>query len=117
MRNWLCIFLLAIMPLQLTWAAIGVYCQHENGVTTQHLGHHSHQHQLQSTDQPSPEQAKLGKFDADCGTCHTGCSLAIASIAEAPVLSVNSVAGSRAQPIPVSPPFKVPDRPQWFVKA
>jgi hypothetical protein len=116
MRGWLIIFLLVLTPLQFSWAAIGVYCQHEKGIATQHLGHHGHQHQLLSNDQPTAEQLKSGSFDADCGTCHIGCSLAIASTAETPCLATKRVNEARTQQMPVSPPFKVPDRPQWLVK-
>jgi hypothetical protein len=116
MRGWLIIFLLVMTPLQFSWAAIGVYCQHEKGIATQHLGHHGHQHQLLSNDQLTAEQLKSGSFDADCGTCHIGCSLAIASTAETPCLATKRVNEARTQQMPVSPPFKVPDRPQWLVK-
>ena len=31
--------------MQLSWAAVASYCQHESSATTaQHVGHHEHQH-------------------------------------------------------------------------
>jgi len=54
MRKLIAIFLLMLMPLQLTWAAVSIYCtHHEVGVAAQHLGHHADEH---------------SKADADSGT-------------------------------------------------
>ena len=32
-------FLLIVLPLQISWAVAATYCQHETG-STQHFGHH-----------------------------------------------------------------------------
>ncbi|NCV41106.1 MAG: hypothetical protein EBW11_11190 [Betaproteobacteria bacterium] len=40
MRKFLAIFLLVLLPLQFSWAAVAGYCQHEAGVTANHPGHH-----------------------------------------------------------------------------
>jgi len=44
MRRWLAIFLLVLLPAQLGWAAVGVYCAHESGAAADHFGHHAHRH-------------------------------------------------------------------------
>ena len=36
-------FLLIVLPLQISWAVAATYCQHETG-STQHFGHHDHKH-------------------------------------------------------------------------
>ncbi|NBT82917.1 MAG: hypothetical protein EBT56_15195 [Betaproteobacteria bacterium] len=37
MRKFLAIFLLVLLPLQFSWAAVAGYCQHEAGVTANAL--------------------------------------------------------------------------------
>lgn len=82
MRRALTVFLLLILPLQLSWAVAAAYCQHE-GTTqiTGHVGHHEHQHaqvEGDATDnvakQSSPEQNdskdKPQCVDDDCAYCH-----------------------------------------------
>lgn len=42
MRRWLILFLLSLLPLQVSWAVAATvdYCAHDQGQTTQHFGHH-----------------------------------------------------------------------------
>ena len=40
MRRWLLIFLLFLLPLQLSWAASAAYCEHERDTQPGHWGHH-----------------------------------------------------------------------------
>lgn len=113
MRKWLAVFILFLLPLQLTWAAMGNYCQHENGSATPHIGHHVHKHSSQIGESGQPDKAKAGSADTDCGTCHTGCSIALPSAlsATAAPSSLDFVA-LRLMPR-TSPPLAIPDRPQW----
>ncbi|MCR6476964.1 hypothetical protein NU688_12455 [Variovorax sp. ZS18.2.2] len=48
MRRWLLIFLLFLLPFQLSWAASAAYCQHERDTQPEHWGHH--QDEPNSTD-------------------------------------------------------------------
>ena len=36
-RRWFAIFLLVLLPVQLGWAALGVYCAHESGAAANHF--------------------------------------------------------------------------------
>ena len=36
--------MLALLPLQFSWAAVAAYCGHETGQHAEHLGHHEHRH-------------------------------------------------------------------------
>jgi carbon starvation protein CstA len=66
------IFLLMLLPLQFSWAAAAVYCQHEQEQTTHHFGHHSHQHEAKAD--PSDDNADhSAKVHDDCGYCHLSC--------------------------------------------
>ncbi len=68
MKKLLIILMLLVLPFQFSWATAAVYCQHEQGVSAQHFGHHSHQHQG-NADQPDHKD-KLSQVHNDCGYCH-----------------------------------------------
>jgi Ca2+/Na+ antiporter len=76
MRRWLLILLIALLPLQFTWAATAAYCQHERAANTQHIGHHEHEHkeraEQSAVKDKSQESSTLGSkaSDSDCGYCH-----------------------------------------------
>ena len=127
------LFLLALLPLQLTWAAVGSYCQHETGAAAAHWSHHEHAHE----DRAQPNHAgdggkasepgqdsRIGQVqktapalaDLDCATCHAVC-------AAAPLPAALQWAGSYRAALLASPyrlhhsaPLPVRrDRPQWPV--
>ncbi len=63
-RRCLAILLLVFMPAQFSWAMVGQYCAHETGAQSQHLGHHSHQHEQSDAasaqaDTPATDDASL----------------------------------------------------------
>ena len=75
----LVVFLLFLVPLQLSWAAVSAYCEHETEAASHHIGHHEHKHQSdQSSNGGDPgTKSKSGIFDSDCGVCHASCSMAV----------------------------------------
>ncbi|NML16777.1 cobalt-zinc-cadmium resistance protein [Azohydromonas caseinilytica] len=66
---------MALLPLQLSRAAVAAYCQHEPAPAQGgHLGHHEHQphdHSTTAKDGHADKKAPL-TADEDCGTCHLG---------------------------------------------
>ncbi|TXI79910.1 MAG: cobalt-zinc-cadmium resistance protein [Cupriavidus sp.] len=109
MRRLLLVFLLLVLPCQMSWAAAARYCQHEAATSANwHIGHHEHRHEAKS------EHDKKPVIDIDCGVCHLA-SLPLACAA----LSVESaVARVHAPARSVEPNFRsrhtgAPDRPQW----
>ena len=117
MKKYLVIFLLVLLPMQLSWAAVTSYCQHETGVSSKHLGHHSHEHT--SIDNPSsPERStNLVGLDHDCTSCHVGCAAALTS-----QQSILILTSSKHHPFDYLGnlfkwPKTPPDRPQWNVLA
>lgn len=85
MKKLLLIFLLAILPLQVSWAAVAVYCQHEEEVTSQHFGHHEHEHELVQADE-EPKEGAI-ELHADCVTCHGLSAAMLMPAAETSVVS------------------------------
>jgi hypothetical protein len=67
-KKLLIILMLLVLPFQFSWATVAVYCQHEQGATAQHFGHHNHQHHGKA-DQPDHKE-KLSQVHNDCGYCH-----------------------------------------------
>lgn len=69
-RRLIFIVLLAILPVQFSWAAASAYCRHESGAAMKHFGHHEHQHQA-APDGASKDKkaASSTQTDNDCGTC------------------------------------------------
>jgi hypothetical protein len=111
--------LLALLPLQFSWAAVVGYCAHEVDIQAPHLGHHQHAHADASPSEAADAAAAdvggkaVASLDLDCGHCHgLGVLVSVPPI-EPPTLP----ALRRASPWPPlgqASHFAVPpDRPQW----
>jgi hypothetical protein len=112
MRRLFAIFLLVLLPLQLSWASVSIYCQHETGGQAKHFGHHDHQHQ--AGDNQGDADTKLsGGVDNDCSTCHAGCATAI--FGETQIESPADVSArlDDYQHSPNTSPHYLPERPNW----
>ena len=117
MRKWLAIFLLVFMPLQLSWAAVASYCQHETGAAAKHVGHHDHQHKAADGKETAPDPTKTGGGDPDCASCHAGCSSALPGEVTLPPMFSSSIDIADYWARLTSPPFERLERPQWRVLA
>lgn len=120
MRRWLLIFLLALLPLQLSWAAASAYCQHERDTQPEHWGHHesesrgtdrSHSGEGAQKNSSTQPNAVIG----DCVACHALCAQHADAAAE-PVRTTARVAQApraTAQERFASHISDVPVRPDW----
>lgn len=113
MRRWLAIILLAFLPIQLSWAAVASYCEHETTTETSHLGHHEHKHNADLAEGADDQKAP-GSVDLDCGHClGSGAAMPLPAAALLPLLNTSRPVSlidlfERAQaPTP-------PERPQWL---
>jgi hypothetical protein len=123
-RRILVILLLALLPLQFSWAAVASYCGHEEEAAT-HFGHHEHQHHADTVGNAEPVADldttsdttgdKLpGAMDLDCGHCHGTCSAMLTLPMGLPgalstalsSVTLNEAGGAHA-------PTR-PERPQWL---
>ena len=74
-KKLLLLLLLAVLPIQASWAMAAVYCQHEASKAS-HYGHHGHEHQAQPDDDGDGDGdgAGAGKSKpsqhGDCEVCH-----------------------------------------------
>jgi hypothetical protein len=117
-KKFLFILMLLILPLQLSWAAMAPYCQHEDGAAGQHLGHHAHHHVENKIDDGADSGGGSPvKAHADCVTCHGGAvGIAITPMKAAPDASVIA-AGVPAVPLPAFLLPERPERPKWTLAA
>lgn len=111
LRRFFFIILMLILPLQASWAAVGAYCQHEQGSAAQHFGHHAHKHQAAEKEKKSG--APLAGFHADCGSCHIGCAGIVASLPDVPSSVPASLAFSPEIHFLPSIVLQGPERPKW----
>lgn len=117
MRRLFAIFLLVLLPLQLSWASVAPYCQHETDSQAQHLGHHDHQHQT-ANDKDGPDSKLPGQVDNDCGTCHAGCCIAaMLDMIGTPTPGNSSDPFDAYRMGLASPHLAVPERPSWWLLA
>jgi hypothetical protein len=118
MRRVVAILLLLVLSLQFTWAAAASYCEHDQDTTTQHVGHHEHQHgdvaQVSpSADAPDPEGTKAGAAHADCASCHLSAAKTFSSL-EMSVPISHSCAPAMASDAALSAAlFERIERPKW----
>lgn len=113
MRRWFLIFLVVFLPMQLSWAAVASYCEHETEATAQHVGHHEHQHQADAQPADSDSPKATGTVDADCGACHAGCCTAM--LQSIPLLTICQSSDAHSAPALrlSSHPASLPERPNW----
>lgn len=118
MRRWFLIVLLALLPLQLVQASLVVYCKHEKAGSSQHVGHHQHEHQSADTSsEPFGKSDSLGTTgggDLDCEYCHLSCAQPLqVSAPELRGAVVNPLVGSEPAESFRSRDPDVLDRPNW----
>jgi cytochrome c553 len=111
-KRLLLILLLTILPLQYSWAAAAVYCQHEREHSV-HFGHHGHQHQAQAETKDKSDDGSSIKVHADCVTCHGGSVGIMMMPLESGLHQPLAVANTANPNLLVSTFPPRPERPQW----
>jgi hypothetical protein len=117
MRRYLAIFLLVLLPLQFSWAALAGYCEHETAVTAEHPGHHSHDHATVDHPETAQNSAQSACVDHDCATCHLGCAAALVSDLNTTTTAVSDDHPLHLQATGSQLSRERPERPQWPVLA
>ncbi|WP_076591340.1 cation efflux protein, CzcI family [Herminiimonas arsenitoxidans] len=114
MQRLLVILMLLIVPLQISWAAAAVYCQHEINPATVHFGHHEHKHVASLSDEKADVPKSSSASDIDCAFCHLG-GIAIAEIPAAILISdvVNATSRMPDNSVLASILPPRPERPKW----
>lgn len=116
MKRLFLIILLAVLPLQISWAAVAVYCGHEQGKAGQHFGHHDDEHKAFSAKSESDKQP--GKFDLGHDHCHMSVFLGLMSEAAFLASVIPSQPSLRCDEAAYSSlALDRPERPKWRVLA
>ena len=116
MKRYLAIFLLMLLPLQFSWAAMAGYCEHETAVSAKHPGQHSHDHT--SVDhQETVQNAEPSCMDHDCAACHLGCAASLVNDLNTTTAAVSDNHALHLQVIASQHLRERPERPQWPVLA
>ena len=113
-KKLLLILLLTILPIQYAWSMAAVYCQHEPAKVS-HFGHHGHQHQAQSDE--DPDHGKPVKVHSDCEVCHHAVQ---ASVLEEDAMLVQPAAQWHVAALILNYHSYIPDgpqRPNWLLVA
>jgi hypothetical protein len=111
MRRLLPVILLILLPLQITWATIIDYCQHEQNPATRHLGHHAHEHA--GADGATHDGQSAGQFGTDHHCCHLSCYIALSGERALPQLAPAYSFCTRLTDDYSSPPPEPRQRPNW----
>jgi hypothetical protein len=101
------ILLLVFVPLQFAWAAAGAYCQHEQGMSSFHFGHHAHSHE--GKPDAADSKTKSSKVHLDCHSCHATAS---AILVDATTLTLLPSVLEYFEPRPISYSSFIPDGPR-----
>jgi len=111
MTRLLALLLALVLPLQLSWAVVGEYCQHESSpVAAHHFGHHQHVHK-----DDTGKVAGKTAIDSDCSFCHAGAPATMAANEpQLPELEPGSGPSAGSQVDHPSAFARAPDRPQWL---
>lgn len=105
MRRWFVLFLLCLLPFQLSWAAASAYCQHERDPQPSHWGHHdstagnsdrSHSGEGAQKNASTQPNAVAGEG----AVCHGGCVQHAESLADAVLTPAQRAQTVRALPAP-----------------
>lgn len=107
-----------MLPLQFSWSAVAVYCQHEKEQST-HFGHHSHEHEDKAGAKvdDSPDGLTKLTVDSDCAVCHISAQPSF--LTGLPILAPPSVEAHEAslQPYYASHIPDGPNKPDWRLAA
>jgi hypothetical protein len=103
--------------LQFSWAAMASHCQHETSVTSQHPGHHSHDHSSADLSEPGQSAEPSACMDHDCATCHLGCTAALVSDLNTTTAAASDDHPLHLQVMASQPSTERPERPKWPVLA
>ncbi|MGV3741162.1 MAG: cation efflux protein, CzcI family [Burkholderiaceae bacterium] len=117
MKRLLLILLLAILPLQATWAAVATYCQHEKESTSRHFGHHQHEHEHQHAQAEEQQKDSSIKFHTDCLTCQAAAAAMIIPAVDAVPVETASAVQVSSDPLLTSFPSSRPEKPKWVFAA
>jgi len=113
----LAIVLLALLPLQFSWAAVASHCGHEAQAAVGHFGHHEHEHRTDvGMDSSAEVQADTasGTMHLDCGHCHGYCSAILGFTSIVPGAPSTVAPDATLDELGAAHASTRSERPQWL---
>lgn len=125
MRSRLLALLIALLLLQLCWAAVAPYIHEGAGDVAHVAGVHGHEtvqpqeslHDAGPSHEVGPDpsqQSDISGADLDCGVCHSHNPAAPQPSVVAAISATHELFGAIAVALKPSPSPIRPERPQWF---
>ena len=124
MKRCLLIFLLMLLPLQFSWAAVAALCQHDKESNTQHFGHHDsygHAQAEQNTsdklqqDNQDDTSNNDNDSDSNCQFCHLSCNKQVGvHTGLLPLMTVQNSFPSAPPASYLSHIGESPEKPDWL---
>ena len=113
------ILLLALVPIQMTWAAVNVYCaDHVESTAAQHAEYHNdhNEHEYTDTDHDDSGESDSQKTTEQAqGHHHHGGTVGLLSSVSLPTHKTSSSdMHTKLQARISSPPPSQPERPNWY---
>lgn len=111
------LFLILILPLQLSWAVMGSYCQSEQQGAPAHPGHH--EHAAASLVKAGSDAAKGGDADGSCSSCQLSCMKSVrwSCLPMAVQTSIVLAVFGSDDHHPTSHIADGPEKPNWLLAA
>ena len=100
--------------LQLSWGTASAYCMHEMDKTSQHFGHHQHEHADGNAAESGKSPQKKASVHPDCATCAHGAIFITEFTGDRTALLLpdhQARIPSRGQ---AAPYLGLPERPRWL---
>lgn len=115
-RRALLIFLMLLLPIQAAWAVAAGFCQHEQGATASHFGHHDHQHDEANGADVSDKYSS--QVDRDCGYHHQASPHWLTTLHQLPEVFSNAHSLNPNTQLYLSEAIAArPERPNWHFAA
>lgn len=115
MRRLFILLMLCLLPLQISWAAVANYCDHEQGANSQHFGHHEDEHNASHVTPDSDKQP--GQSGAVNDHSHLSSFLGVpSSFSHTTCNHFQTILHHDDWPYP-SLVAELPERPNWLVPA
>lgn len=113
MHRLVALFVLILLPMQWTYAAVGSYCRHEATAESSHVGHHEHKHEQGNFAEDNDKDDRDSFDDQDCPTCHcsfaygvnVGEAASLPAKVSAPILFRSQAIPDRSPDNPYRPPL------------
>lgn len=103
-----------VFILQLSWGTASAYCMHDMDRSSQHFGHHQHQHADGDAGESGKSPQKKAGAHPDCATCAHGAIFLTELGSDLPEPLLSSHQAMTTSEGQAAPYLGLPERPRWL---